>query len=146
MKHTCMLSHVHFVRHWSIGMYVPLQAMSRISIYGRQVWYRCISVRLHTTHELHFELLHAAYRFGVAWYERKAIHGNDPVIHCTVSSPGSLRDSWKPIGDFIKVIRTGFWYVPPALSLPTYSLSCIVKVLDRNPFVRYWTLTMHINL
>ena len=84
---------------------------------------------LHTTDDSHSELLRAAHRFDLAWYERIDVNGSDHVIQCKMSSSGSLRDSWKPIGEFVRVTRVDFSYVPLALSLPTYSSVCILKML-----------------
>ena len=89
---------------------------------------------------------YAAHRFGVVWYDRIDVNGSDHVIHCKMSSSGSLRDSWKPIGEFVRVTRVDFSYVPLALSLPSYSPLCILEMLGRIPFLRYWTMSMNINL
>ena len=79
-----MLSRVPFLGYWIIRMYVP-----------------SLSYETHTADGSHSELLHAAHRFGLAWYDRIDVNGSDHVIHCKMSSSGSLRDSWKPIGEFV---------------------------------------------
>ena len=100
---------------------------------------------LHTTDDSHSELLRAAHRFGLAWYERIDVNGSDHVIQCKMSSSGSLRDSWKPTREFVRVTRVDFSYVPLALSLPSYSPFCMLEMLGRFPFLRDWSMSMNIH-
>ena len=62
-------------------------------------------VGIGTIDDLRAELFHDAHRFDLDWYDCIVDNGCDRVFQCNMSSSGSLRDSWKSLGDFVRLTR-----------------------------------------